>query len=361
VASSPLVQAPVRAAAGLVRMASSTPPTGLLRALSYEVDEREGELALAGGTTRVRWYVPRGVTDAPGLVLVHGIHRLGVDEPRLIAFSRAIASAGVVVLAPHVAELADYRIDVKSVATIGAAADELARATGRARVGVMGLSFAGGLAILAAADPHAGAHVGFVVSVGGHHDLARVLRFFARSEAPSPEGIWKLRAHDYGVLVLAYRYVEDFFLPGDVEVARDCLRTWLWGDKPAAVTRASALSPEGRAKMQLFFDQREDLLSADLLATTARHEAAMGPVSPRTRLGDVHVPVFLLHGELDDVIPSSEARWIAHDLPPSTPRELLVTPALGHVELVGTPTVRARIALVRFMAGVLHAALEEPR
>ena len=360
-ASSPLALAPVRATAVLVRMASGAAPTGLLGAVTYEVDERESELAIEGGKTRMRLYSPRGARGAPGLVVVHGVHRLGVDEPRLQAFSRAIASVGVTVLAPHVAELADYRVDARSVATIGAAAAALARETGRARVGVMGLSFAGGLALLAAADPAVRERIAFVVSVGGHHDLARVLRYFATSEAPTPDGVWKLHAHDYGVLVLAYRYVEDFFAGGDVEIARDALRIWLWGDKPASEARAAAMSPAGRAEMQRFYDKRQDLLADELIATADRHREAMGPVSPRTRLGDVRVPVFLLHGELDDVIPSSEARWVAHDLPPETPRELLVTPAMRHVELVGVPTTAQKLALVRFMSGVIAAAFDEPR
>ena len=360
-ASSPMVMAPVRATAVLVRMATGAPPPGLLGRTTYDVDEREGTLVIPEGSTRMRVYTPRGAQGPPGLVIVHGVHRLGVDEPRLQAFSRAIASAGVTVLAPHVAELADYRIDARSVATLGAAANELARETGRSRVGVMGLSFAGGLALLTAADPAWGERVGFVVSVGGHHDLARVLRFFATSEAPSPDGLWKLHAHDYGVLVLAYRYVEDFFPEADVEIARDALRMWLWGDKPASEVRARAMSPAGRTQMQRFYDQREDLLGDELIASAERHRDAMGPVSPRTTLGDVRVPVFLLHGELDDVIPSSEARWIDHDLPATTPRELLVTSAMRHVELVGTPTGAQKLALVRFMSGVLRAAYDEPR
>jgi pimeloyl-ACP methyl ester carboxylesterase len=309
----------------------------------------------------MKTYFPEGAPGAPGLVVVHGVHRLGVDEPRLQAFARAIAGAGVTVLTPEAKELADFRIDAASIGTIGAAADRLSALTGRSAVGVMGMSFAGGLSVLAAADPVAGRHIGFVVSVGGHHDLARVLGFFARSEIPAPDGVWKVHAHDYGVLVVAYRYAEDFFPPTDVEIAKDTLRTWLWGDKGAAETRAKAMSPAGQAKMRLFFDQREDVLAPELLAIAERRKDAAKPVSPSSVIDRVRVPVFLLHGEQDDVIPSSEARWIDAELPSTTPRTLLVTPTLKHVELVGTPTTRQKLDLAWFMSGVLQAALNEPR
>jgi dienelactone hydrolase len=360
--SSPTVIAPIRAVALLMKMASGgAPPPAPLSAATFSVREEAGELVTPTGTVRSRTYIPEGAPGAPGLVVVHGVHRLGVDEPRLQAFARAIAGAGIVVLTPEAKELADFRIDAASIGTIGAAADRLAERTGRSAVGVMGMSFAGGLSVLAAADPVAGKHVGFVVSVGGHHDLARVLGFFARSEIPAPDGVWKVHAHDYGVLVVAYRFAEDFFPPADVEIAKDTLRTWLWGDKNGAEAKAKLMSPAGLAKMRLFFDQREDVLAPELLAIAERRKEAARPVSPSSVMDRVRVPVFLLHGEQDDVIPSSEARWIAAQLPDDTPRTLLVTPALKHVELVGTPTLQQKVALAWFMSGVLHAALDEPR
>jgi hypothetical protein len=43
------------------------------------VDELATELQLSGGEhTRARVYTPRGVADPPGIVLLHGVHRLGV-------------------------------------------------------------------------------------------------------------------------------------------------------------------------------------------------------------------------------------------------------------------------------------------
>ena len=46
-------------------------------------------------------------------------------------------------------------------------------------VGMMGLSFAGGLALLAASRPEYEKAIGFVLAVGAHDDMGRVARFFA--------------------------------------------------------------------------------------------------------------------------------------------------------------------------------------
>ena len=65
-----------------------------------------------------------------------------MDEPRLVRFARALAANGVAVLTPEVRELADYRVDARSIETIGAAAQTL-RAKLSRRVGVMGMSLGG--------------------------------------------------------------------------------------------------------------------------------------------------------------------------------------------------------------------------
>jgi dienelactone hydrolase len=63
-----------------------------------------------------------------------------------------MASCGIRVLTPELPGIKDYHVSKDSVRTIGESAKWLAAQTG-GPVGVMGLSFAGGLALVAAADP----------------------------------------------------------------------------------------------------------------------------------------------------------------------------------------------------------------
>ena len=56
------------------------------------------------------------------------------------------------------------------------------------RVGIVGISFAGGLSIAAAGRPAIRDKVAFVVSFGGHGDLPRVMRYLATGEAPQVAG-----------------------------------------------------------------------------------------------------------------------------------------------------------------------------
>jgi len=350
-----------RAAGLMLRFSSSDTPTGLANFGNHEVDEEAITLELGDGeTTRARVYTPRGVSDPPGLVIAHGVHHLGVDEPRLQRFARAIASAGIVVYTPELEELADYHIDLRSTKSIGMGARALKKRVHRSSVGVMGLSFAGGLAMLTATDPEYASSISFVVAVGAHDDLPRIARFFATNEIPEADGTTlKMHAHDYGAVVLVYSQPTEFFSDQDVSRAKDALKKWLWEDEAGARQIAKEMSPAGRAKMDLIFDRREDVLAPELLAFIRKVEPAMKRVSPHDNLEGLRAHVYLLHGAGDSVIPASETRWLAHDAPEGTVKSALVSNAIQHVELEGKPKLSEQWELVHFMAMLLDEAARE--
>jgi acetyl esterase/lipase len=294
-----------------------------------------------------RVYRPVGIAEgeAPGVVLVHGVHHLGIDEPRLERFARSICAAGVVVLSPEIAELSDYRVAPASIETVGRAVRVLERRLGKKKVGLMGVSFGGGLSLLTAADPRFRDEIAFVVAVGAHSDLARVSTFFAADP----------KAHEYGATVLVYTHASEFFPPSDVPVAREALRLWLHESRDDARRAAAELSPSSREKVEKLFAADLASLRPELLAAIARLRDPMAEMSPHGRLGDLRANVYLLHGEGDKVIPASETLELAKDVPLARLRAVLVTPAIQHVELKG-PTPMDKWDLVHFMGRVLGEA-----
>ena len=318
------------------------------------------EERIAIGALAARVYAPAGGGDLPGVVVVHGVHRLGIDEPRLERFSRALAASGVVVLTPEVKELRDYRVAPASIDTVGVAVRALAERTGRRHVGLMGMSFGGGIALLTAADPRFADAIGFVVAVGAHADLARVSRFFATDLVEEPSGAsTPLRAHEYGATVLVYSHADQFFPPAEAAKAADALRLWLWEQKAEARAIAAELSPEVRAKVERLFAADVASMRGELLDAIGRLEGAMAEVSPRGRLDALRANVYLLHGAGDVVIPASETLWLAREVPPARLRAVLVSPAIQHVELK-EPTARDKWELVHFMGMVLGEAEATP-
>jgi dienelactone hydrolase len=350
-----------RAAALLLRVSGDT-SHAMARLGVHDVSEENTTLSTPSGQVRARYYVPLGESDPPALVVCHGVHHLGIDEPRMMKFARAIAGAGVLVFTPEMKELTDYRVDSLTIGTIGRAALSLRTRAGRSEVGVLGLSFAGGLALLAATDPQFARAIDFVVAVGAHDDLERVARFFVTDEIPEANGDkLHLHAHDYGAVVLIHMYAQDFFAPRDIMAARESLRLWLWEKFDDARAEAKKLSYEGQQKMGLIFTHHEDALRPDIERVIAAHTGDMQRVSPHGALDGLRARVFLLHGEGDSVIPASETRWLAQDAPVGAVAQALVSRAIVHVDLEGSPTWRERYDIVHLLAGVLDAAEAEGR
>jgi len=328
------------------------------RFASHPFTEEDGVAQTPHGPLRYRLYSPQDVKNPGGIVLLHGVHHLGIEDPRMWNLARALAGAGVLVMTPELQDLADYRVTARTIDVIGDSAVVLSKRMDRT-VGVIGLSFAGGLALLAANRSEFRDKIGYVVAIGAHDDMGRVARFFAANVIAKPDGIeTPFQAHEYGVLVLAYSHLEDFFSPRDVPIAREALRQWLW-EQPNALKAAAALSPDGQKKLDLLLHHR-DQMREPLLAEITLHKDEMAAVSPHGHLAQLHTSVFLLHGAGDTIIPSSETLWLAKDVPQSELRSALVSPALVHVDMGDQVTWQQQWQLVDFMAQVLDATEKLP-
>jgi len=315
--------------------------------------EEDGIAQTPHGPLRYRLYVPQDVKNPGGVVLLHGVHHLGIEDPRMWNLARALAGAGVLVMTPELKDLADYRVTARTIDVIGDSAVALSAQT-RRKVGLIGLSFAGGLSLLTAAKPEYAAKVGFVLAIGAHDDMGRVARFFAANTIARPDGTeFTLAAHEYGVLVLAYAHLEDFFSPQDVPAAREALRQWLW-EQPDAMKAAAALSPAGQKEFEQLLHHR-DLLRQVLLQEITLHKDEMESVSPHGHMAALHAPVYLLHGAGDTVIPASETLWLAKDVPPQYLKTSLVSQALVHVDMGDKVKWQEQWQLVDFMSQVLDA------
>ena len=329
----------------------------LLRWETYAVTTQEITFPGPSGPVRARLYLPAGVAHPPGMVVVHGIHHLGIDEPRLMSFSRAAAGGGFVVLTPEIDALADYHVDADSMATIGESPGWLQQRLGTGPVTVVGVSFAGSLSLLATCDPRYAPHIRALVLMGAYDDLGRVSRFLATSQAELPDGRKvPYAAHDYGAAVFVYSNLEKFFSESDLGVAHEALRDWLWEQPQDAQKLLARLSPAGRAIMEMLLARQIDRLRPQLLDVIQMDETQLAALSPQGKLGNLHVPVFVLHGSTDDIIPSTESLWLQQEIPASYLREVLITPAFSHVDLDKHAAWYENLRLVRFLAGVLRAS-----
>jgi dienelactone hydrolase len=345
----------LRAAALLLRFENPDDPHDFADYGRHPV--AESEESWSGG--RARFYRPER-DGAPGIVLVPGVHPDGIDEPRLIAFARALASAGVVVMTPEMPDLEAFELTPDAIGRIGAAATHLADDLRRERAGVVGISFSGGLALLAAASADHGARIAFVLSLGGHHDLARVSRWYIGQSIRGPNGeVQEAEPHPYGAGVLIYAHADQLFSPRGVEPARRSLAHLLAGNLAAARRDAvdAPLALEDRARLMQILDRQNDAeLREALEVVIAQHGEDLEASSPSSGLAGIRAPVFLVHGTDDPVVPAVETRWLATEVPDEALESVLITDVLRHAEYEREPSMEERWEMVHFMAQVLAAA-----
>lgn len=346
----PPTQDHLRAAAVLARLGDPNAKGWLANYDAHAVATEDSSFDFRGQSVPARIYTPAGVGTAPGIVVVHGMHRLGINEPRLMAFARALAGEGFVVMTPEVASIADYRVEAEAADLIGTATQSFAHQLSLPQVGVLAISFSGGLALLAATDQQYSGSIAWIASIGAYYDLAHVLRFFATGEAVRPDGtVEHITPHDYGPLIVVCDRTPDFFPPEDVDKAREAIKLVLSerGSQSEAITKQ--MTPAGQQLMQRIYLGQLDSFRQALLSEANKDGEQLAAASPAGRLAFIHVPVFLLHGADDNVIPPTELLWLQQHVPRQYLAAALISPAISHVE-VGRKSLRERIALVNWMA-----------
>ena len=252
-------------ASQLLLALSGSPPAAAQASSVPVVVEQDLTIGSEGAPIRARLYRRSDRPRGKGLVISHGVHYKGIDEPRLIPFARELARTGLVVVTPELDDLIDYKITTRGKDVISRTAvwlsDRGDLVTER-RVGVLGFSFAGGLGLVAASEPALEDRLSYVTSVGGHHNLDRVLRFLLTNKIETPLGTREMPAHEYGLLVLLYQRLDNFVPEADREVMRGALRGWLH---------------ENRAEAYAYGVRRTTLESEHLLTNGRGQTAGAGP------------------------------------------------------------------------------------
>jgi len=320
------------------------------------------------GEVTAQFYRPRGSVRR-AVLLVPGVHSFGVREPRLMALAKDLAGSGVAVMTMGLPDLMGYQITARSADVIEDAVAWMAKREDLApdgKVGMVGISFAGGLSIVAAGRDSIRDKVAFVVSFGGHGNLGRVLRYLATGEAVEAPGVVTHPPHDYGVAVILYAAADRVVPPSQVEGLRDGIRTFLYASQLTLVdmNQANAMFAKAREMVKGLPEPSATFLQW----VNDRNVKEMGPLlvphlgsqadaaaSPELAPSPPAAPVFLLHGDEDTVIPTAESVVLANHLrEQGADVRVLVSHIITHAELDRTAAASESWKLVSFWADVLR-------
>ncbi len=300
------VLADIAAGEGPSSLKSATPPPRRV-AVSYRV---------AGRAHGGDFYHP-GDRARAAMVLVPGVAEAGKDDRRLVAFATTLARARFAVLVPDIPSLRALQVRASDSREIADAVAYLASSGGFAPGGPLGIaaiSYAVGPAVLAALEPDVRERVGFVLGIGGYHDIEAVVRFFTTGYyRERPGAPWHHREPNaYGKWVFVMSNLKRVRDGGDRAVLDRMARRKLADPDAGVDDLAARLGAEGQAFHALLTNTDPDRVPALIARLPAGVRADMAALNLALKdLRQIGARLILVHGRDDDIIPFTESRALA--------------------------------------------------
>jgi hypothetical protein len=325
-----------------------------------------------------RIYRPADAVER-AILLVPGVHRDGIDESRLVGLAQDLVATGFAVITVAAPDLQRFRLTPAVTDVIEDAirwASDQKELAPDGRVGVLGVSFAGGLSIVAGGREPVRDRIAFILSFGGHGDLARVMHYLASGEVlgdlesarrsrvvMGAEHVEVHPPHDYGVAVVLLTVAGELVPADQVEPLTKGIEGFLLAssldmvDKPRALEEFARMRayaetlPEPAATLMRFVNDRAVReLGARLLPVVDRMKdhPAMPALSPERALSVPAAPIYLLHGSDDNVIPSVETVLLGEYLQGRAPVVGLLSGLITHAEVDRAPTATEAWRLASF-------------
>ncbi len=318
------------------------------------------------GTIPARLYEPDGRVRRT-LLVMPGVHRDGINESRLVGLAEDLSATGYRVVTVAAPDLQKFKVtpqvtDVIEDAVKWTSEQPQFRTDGK--IGIVGISFTGGLSIVAAGRESIRDRVAFVMSFGGHGDLARALHYLASGEVlgnleqakhssavAGADHVGVHPPHDYGLAVVLLN-LADRVVPADQVAALSkgidgflLASSLAVTDPPRSVPifeemkqYQETLPEPSRTYMQYVNDRAVDKLGPVLLPVIEKlkNHPGMAALSAE-RATPPSAPIFLLHGVDDSVIPSVETVLLAEHLKGKAEVFGLLSGLITHAEVNRTP------------------------
>jgi len=300
-----------------------------------ETPWRETTLLHEGSALPADVYEPRGAPRGT-LLFVHGMTVRAHRDPRQVRACHVLAGAGYRVVAPRIPNLSEIRVSLEDLDHVAAAIlasaarEDLA---GGAPVGVFSISYSAALCLIAAAREAVQPHVAAVLALGTYSDGVGWARWLVEAD----------EADEYGRLLLLRHFLPEALgpRPGADAALRALLTDLVMHDGEARFQAALAGISEGDRELvtRLRADRAFCRELGRLLDARGSYESfrdiCPSAVAPRLR-----VPVALVHGASDRVVPPQESRDL-HALlrAGGAPTRMVVTGLLTHGDVALGPHV----------------------
>ena len=345
----------IRASSALAGVIPGDPPTPL--ALLPAPRVREVNYRTARGTpVPADLYLPPRTNPGPALILMPGVLPDVRTYAPLVKVADGFARAGFAVLVPEGLDYQHYRVLPEDIDALVAGFEWLAAQPegDSARLGFVGFSVGGSLALVAAADPRIASEVAMVTTVGAYYNLDSVLQAVTTRHTDAIDGTPEpYQPDDLAWLVVRNTLVGNLPDRADWEVLFEIFSQPTAAPDAEALARAdlSALSPAGRATFDLFVNRDPSAAARLTRRLRTRLPSLFESFSPEAHLDAVKAPVHLLHERSDQFVPFSESIRLERALGGEPRARLALIDILQHVE-ISAPDLSPQTLVGSYLPGL---------
>lgn len=344
----------LRTASALASVVPGSPPTLLnlrppTRVTTLAYTTRDGYELLAD------LYEPPDASSSPAIVLVNGVVPEGRGYQPLVDFADGLARTGFAVLVPDALDYANYRVFPEDIGALvrGFQVLQSRPSVDPGRVGFIGFSMGGSLAMVAAADPEIADQVALVATIGAYYALDAMLRAVTTSTVQVDDGFQPYQPDSYVWLVTRNTLLSAVPELDDREALFHlfALRTPNPDPEVSPNYELVEFGAPARGVYDLFTNRDPAAVTPLMDRVRGTIPGVLESISPDAHIDRLQAPVALLHDRGDLYVPPQESSRIFDRLGGEPRAQLAVLDVIQHAQL-SAPDLSPPVLLGSFIPGM---------
>ena len=344
----------LRTASALASVVPGNPPTLLKlrpspRVTTVAYTTRDGFEVLAD------LYEPSDARNGPAIVLVNGVVPEGRAYEPLVGFADGLARTGFAVLVPDALDYQNYRVFPEDIGALvrGFQVLQARPSVDPGRVGFIGFSMGGSLAMVAASDPEISEHVALVATIGAYYSLDAMLRAVTTTSVQTSDDFQTYVPDSYVWLVTRNTLLSAIPDDHDQEALFHLFTLQTPDPDPEELPKwdLAAFGAPARGVYDLFTNRDPAAVTPLMNRVRLAMPGVLESISPDANIERLRAPVALLHDRGDLYVPAQESGRIFERLGGEPRAQLAVLDVIQHAQL-SAPDLSPPVLIGSFLPGM---------
>jgi hypothetical protein len=272
----------------------------------------ELRIPIRNGSLSADVYHPHHGESKGTIVTINGLAPLGNRDPRFIIVNKSLQKIGYTVVSPFYREICEFKISLRNVEDIKDSIQFIAsdrQLTPTGKVSIFAPSFSGSLSLIAATDPEIMKLLDTICTVGAYGNVETII-----------ENLFSIQELDeYGRLILLYN-----FLPISIGSNPSLFQAFEYAILDNYHKNKDNLFQPHFSKMkkkdQILFERIKNEPEfriehwRKIVKNGGKSRILLTELSVLHHISKLNLPILLVHGEKDDVVPPSESKLVYDSL-----------------------------------------------